>query len=64
MPVFVDEDYADAWLDPTVDYPRDILDAASDAAEGMETMLEAYAVDRAVGNVRNNSPALIEPLSE
>ncbi|MGF3052385.1 SOS response-associated peptidase [Microbacterium sp. YY-03] len=64
MPVFVDDDYADAWLDPTVDYPRDILDAATDAAEGMETLLEAYAVHRAVGNVRNNSPALIEPLAQ
>lgn len=62
MPVFVDTDYADAWLDPTIEHPRDILDAASDAAVEMETTLEAFRVDKAVGNVRNNSPELIAPL--
>lgn len=63
MPVFMDHDHADAWLDPTVDYPRDILDAAVDAAEDVADDLEAYPVSAAVGNVRNNSPELIARVS-
>ena len=62
MPVFMDPDHADAWLDPTVDYPRDILDAAVDAAGIVADTLEVYPVSADVGNVRNNSPALIEPV--
>ncbi len=64
MPVFVDADYADAWLDPTLDYPRDILDAAVDAAGEVVDTLAIDEVSPAVGNVRNNSPALIEPVTE
>ncbi len=62
MPVFLDPDYADAWLDPTTEYPRDILDAAVDAAVDMTDALDAYRVGTAVGNVRNDSPDLIAPL--
>jgi len=60
MPVFMDPDHADAWLDPSVDHPGDILDAAVDAAAVVADTLEAYPVGAAVGNVRNNSPELIE----
>jgi putative SOS response-associated peptidase YedK len=62
MPLFVDEDHADAWLDPTADNVGDILDAAIDAAPALADTLESYEVDRAVGNVRHDSPALIEPV--
>lgn len=62
MPVFVDADHADAWLDPTIDNARDILDAAVDAAPEVAATLVDHAVSSAVGNVRNNSPALIEPV--
>jgi len=61
MPLFVDADHADAWLDPTADNVGDLLDAAVDAAPALARTLESYEVDRAVGNVRNDSPALIEP---
>lgn len=63
MPVFMDQDHADAWLDPTVDYPRDVLDAAVDAAPYVAETLAWHAVAKDVGNVRNNSPQLIEPLA-
>ncbi|MGV9193142.1 SOS response-associated peptidase [Microbacterium sp. MC2] len=63
MPLFVDPDYADAWLDPTTDNVGDVLDAAIDAAPALADTLEAYVVDRAVGNVRNNAPHLIEPVA-
>ena len=61
MPLFVDADHADAWLDPSTDNVRDVLDAVIDAAPAVARTLEDHVVDRAVGNVRNNSPELIEP---
>jgi putative SOS response-associated peptidase YedK len=62
MPVFLDVDHADAWLDPTVDYPRDVLDAAVDAAPYVAETLVFHPVAKEVGNVRNDSPELIRPL--
>jgi putative SOS response-associated peptidase YedK len=64
MPLFLDPDHADAWLDPTTDNVRDVLDAAIDAAPSLAETLDDHVVSRAVGNVRNNSPELIEPASE
>lgn len=61
MPVFLDSDHADAWLDPDTDNVRDILDAAVDAAPALADTLDDRIVSSAVGNVRNNSPQLIEP---
>ncbi len=62
MPLFVDADHADAWLDPTTDNVRDVLDAAIDAAPLVAETLDDHVVSKAVGNVRNNSPELIEPV--
>ena len=64
MPLFVDADYADAWLDPSTDNVGDILDAAIDAAPTVADTLDDHVVSTAVGNVRNNSPELIEPVDE
>ncbi len=61
MPLFIDADHADAWLDPTTDNVRDVLDAAIDAAPTVAHTLDEYAVSTSVGNVRNNGPELIEP---
>jgi putative SOS response-associated peptidase YedK len=62
MPVFLDVDHADAWLDPTIDYPGDVLDAAVDAAPYVAETLAFHPVAKEVGNVRNDFPELIEPL--
>lgn len=62
MPLFVDADHADAWLDPTTDNVRDVLDAAVDAAPAVAATLADHVVSTAVGNVRNNGPELIEPV--
>lgn len=62
MPLFVDPDHADVWLDPTVDNLSDLRDAAIDAAPAVAAGLEAFAVSKAVGNVRNDSPDLITPV--
>lgn len=62
MPLFIDADHADVWLDPTTENVGDLLDATIDAAPLLAETLEMYEVDRAVGNVRNNSPELIAPI--
>ncbi len=64
MPLFLDADHADAWLDPTTDNVRDVLDAAIDAAPALADTLDDHVVSKAVGNVRNNSPELIEPVDD
>ncbi len=64
MPLFLDVDHADAWLDTATDNVRDVLDAAIDAAPAVADTLDNHIVGKAVGNVRNNSPELIEPVEE
>lgn len=64
MPLFLDADHADAWLDPTTDNVRDVLDAAIDAAPAVAQTLDNHVVSKAVGNVRNNSPELTEPVDD
>ncbi|MBN9214605.1 MAG: hypothetical protein ABS62_06545 [Microbacterium sp. SCN 70-200] len=63
MPLFIDADYADVWLDPTTDNVGDLLDATIDAAPEIVDSLSMREVGREVGNVRNNGPELIEPVS-
>lgn len=63
MPLFLDADFADAWLDTDTENVGDVLDAAHDAAPDVADALEDYPVSAAVGNVRNDSPALIEPVA-
>ncbi len=59
MPLMVERDRWSSWLDPTVSGKDDLLALLVPAAPGM---LEAYPVSKAVGNVRNNGPELVEPL--
>ena len=63
MPLFLDSDFADAWLDPHTDNVGDLLDAAIDAAPDLAQTLVAPVVSRDVGNVRNDSPALLDPIA-
>ena len=63
MPLFIDADYADVWLDPTTENVGDLLDAAVDAAPEIVDSLSMREVGSAVGNVRNNGPELIAPVS-
>lgn len=58
MPMTVAPGAVDAWLDPTLTDPDQVLALlATDAAE-----LEAYAVSTEVNSVRNNGPQLLRPL--
>jgi putative SOS response-associated peptidase YedK len=62
MPLFLDADHADAWLDPSIENVRDVLDAAIDAAPAVAEILDDHVVSTTVGNVRNDGPELIEPV--
>lgn len=61
MPVVLDRDALDLWLDPTTEGDRDLLDDV--ATSGAETIwsFQAHSVGREVGNVRNDGPGLIVP---
>lgn len=63
MPLFIDADYADVWLDPTTENVGDLLDATIDAAPQIVDGLSMREVGREVGNVRNNGPELIAPVA-
>ena len=56
MPLMVERDRWDAWLDPRTGGDLELL---VPAAPGR---LEAYPVSTLVSNVRNNGPELLEPL--
>jgi putative SOS response-associated peptidase YedK len=59
MPLLVEPDRYDAWLDPSVSDPEELKRLLVPAAPGR---LEAYPVGTAVNNVRNNGPDLLEAL--
>lgn len=59
MPLMVERERWGSWLDPR--RPQDeLLGLLTPAAPGT---LEAFPVSKAVGNVRNNGPELVEPLA-
>jgi putative SOS response-associated peptidase YedK len=57
-PVLVTPDQVDAWLDPHL---TDLDDVAAILAALPEPHLEPREVGKAVGNVRNDGPHLVEP---
>mgnify|MGYP006299080001 CR=1 FL=1 len=58
MPVILEPDAWDAWLDPGMEDAA-MLDALLVPASN--DVLEIYPVSRAVSSPRNNGPELIEP---
>jgi len=59
MPLLVEPQRYDAWLDPSVSSPADLRALLVPAAPGR---LEAYPVSTLVNNVRNNGAELVEPV--
>jgi len=59
MPMSLEPDAFDAWLDPAPRPADELLGLLVPAAPGR---LEAFAVSTAVNNVRHNGPELIVPL--
>lgn len=58
-PLLVPADLLDAWLDPRLTDPREVRDLV---AAIPEPHLEPRPVGKAVGQVANNGPELIEPI--
>lgn len=61
MPVVVPDDAWDRWLDPSLPDPGELQGLLVPAPDDD---LEAYPVSRAVNNVRNDGPELIERLPD
>ncbi len=59
MPLLVEHDRYDAWLDPAGGDPDELKKLLVPAAPGR---LEAYPVGTEVNNVRNNGAELLDPL--
>lgn len=60
MPMLIESDRYDEWLDAGVTQPDDVQRLLVPAAPGR---LTAYPVSTAVNNVRNNGPELVDPLA-
>ncbi len=59
MPVVVPTEAWGRWLDPATPDPGELIGLLVPAAD---ELLEAYPVSRLVSDVRNDGPALVEPL--
>jgi putative SOS response-associated peptidase YedK len=60
MPVILDGDGLDAWLDPGIEKPADVLPLLVPCPDDL---LSAYPVATLVNSARNEGPALIQPLA-
>ncbi len=60
MPVVLERDTWDHWLDPTVEGGDEMEALLRPSPAGT---LEHHQVDRAVGNVRNDGPGLLDPVA-
>ncbi|WP_067455237.1 SOS response-associated peptidase [Actinomadura macra] len=58
MPMVVEPDRWQAWLDPAL---TDVEEVRGLLVPAMAGTMEAYPVSKAVNNVKNNGPQLIEP---
>ncbi len=63
MPVFLHPDLIDEWLDPAERGGRQLLEEISARGAEQAQRMQFHEVDRSVGNVRNNSPLLTQPLT-
>jgi putative SOS response-associated peptidase YedK len=57
MPIAVTPDNWEQWLDPRLDDVRPIQRLMAPP-----TALEVYAISKAVNDVKNNGPELLEPV--
>jgi putative SOS response-associated peptidase YedK len=60
MPLFLQPDAFDAWLDPALDDSEEARSLLTAPAPGL---LLAREIGSAVGSIRNNHPGLVEPVS-
>jgi putative SOS response-associated peptidase YedK len=63
MPVFLDGDLVEEWLDPHEDGTAELVEQVATMAADVAERATFHEVDRAVGSVQNNSPDLVSPLA-
>jgi putative SOS response-associated peptidase YedK len=61
MPVFLDGDFVEEWLDPHTEGDEELIDQVVDGAAEVADRAVYHRVDAAVGSVSNNSEALLAP---
>lgn len=62
VPLPMSRDTMSAWLDPQVDDAAGLVDLVRSEVKDVAAGWRVDSVGKAVGNVRNNSPDLIEPV--
>jgi putative SOS response-associated peptidase YedK len=62
VPLPMSRDTMAAWLDPQVDDAAGLVDLVRSGVKDVAAGWRVDSVGKAVGNVRNNSPELIEPV--
>jgi putative SOS response-associated peptidase YedK len=63
MPVFLDADLVEEWLDPATEGGQDLVDEVVARGGEVAERVEFYPVGAAVGSVQNNGEELISPIS-
>jgi putative SOS response-associated peptidase YedK len=63
MPVFLDADLVEEWLDPQEEGSQELVDHVAAAGGLVAERSQFYAVGPAVGSVQNNSEQLIAPVA-
>lgn len=62
MPVLLSAEFAGEWLDPHEEATEDLVEAVSEAATEVAERAVHHEVGPDVGNVRNDSPELADPI--
>lgn len=63
MPVFLDADLVEEWLDPATEGSQELVDEAVAGGGEVAERVEFHAVGSAVGSVQNNGPELTAPIT-
>ncbi|RWZ61237.1 SOS response-associated peptidase [Labedella populi] len=64
MPLMLSADVAQTWIDPSTTGDESLLDRVLDASSSVLDGVAFHAVSKAVGNVANTGPALIEAVDD
>ncbi len=62
MPVLLDGDLVEEWLDPQSDGSQELVDEVAGAAESVASRAVFHEVSPLVGSVQNDGPHLVDPL--
>ena len=63
MPVFLDADLVEEWLDPVEEGSQELVDEVAAGGAEVAERMEFHEVGAAVGSVKNNSPELMAALN-